>query len=109
MTDGLYVVPVGIPNKSAKIVRVVFLPHSGCVQDFTACRHCCIEETCDCGSIRGGERDMAFAKPLSGRTWAYPKLRLSRHAEADDFPEIHHSAATQRGEDRVVEPCARSH
>lgn len=109
MTHGFYVVPIGITNKGAKIVWVVFSPDPGRVQDFGAGRHCCIEERDDCDSIGGGECDMAFAKPLSGRTWPDPKFRLSLHTKSDDVPEIHHSAAIKRGEDRVVEPGTRCH
>lgn len=108
MADGFDVVAVGIAYKGAVITGVVFGPQPRLVQDGGISGDCRREELIDrAGSVRR-EREVGFAKTLTGVSRAKPKIGLRPDAEPDDLAEIHDSVPAERSENGVVELGARS-
>src|SRR5262249_52456106 len=102
---GFDVVPVGIEDERAVVVRVVVLANAGlAIVDTPGFDRGTIEVVHD-GARLGGEGDVqSLRKPFSRRK---PKVRLAAGAESDRrmvaAPELQHYAVAERGQCLEVE------
>src|SRR5262245_19516969 len=109
VADGFDVVPIGVTHEAAVVGGVVFGPQPGLMQHLGARIHRCLVERPDRGPVARSEGDVRLAEPLAGGPRADPELGPGRHTVADDFPEVHHPASTERAEHSVVELRAGGH
>src|SRR5450631_1464128 len=107
MANGLDVVPIGVSNEGAEVVRVVLGPEPWFVQHLGALADRSVKELLYRGARAGREGDVRFSKSIATIEWSDPEGGHRRHAEANDGAKVHDTNTPERGEHRVIELSAR--